>query len=53
MRKMDRGGNCITMNFMAYVLQLILKKDEVGHVAHTGDGRGVYRVLVGRPKGKT
>jgi hypothetical protein len=24
----------------------------VGHVAHLGKGRGVYRVLVGRPKGK-
>jgi hypothetical protein len=24
----------------------------VGHVAHMGVGRGVYRVLVGRPKGK-
>jgi hypothetical protein len=23
-----------------------------GHVAHMGKGRGVYRVLVGRPKGK-
>jgi hypothetical protein len=23
-----------------------------GHVAHSGEGRGVYRVLVGRPKGK-
>jgi hypothetical protein len=23
-----------------------------GHVAHMGVGRGVYRVLVGRPKGK-
>jgi hypothetical protein len=23
-----------------------------GHVAHTGEGRGVYRVLVGRPEGK-
>jgi hypothetical protein len=23
-----------------------------GHVAHMGDRRGVYRVLVGRPKGK-
>jgi hypothetical protein len=23
-----------------------------GHVAHMGEGRGVYRVLVGRPKGK-
>jgi hypothetical protein len=24
----------------------------VGHVAHMGEGRGVYRVLVGRPKCK-
>jgi hypothetical protein len=24
-----------------------------GHVACMGEGRGVYRVLVGRPKGKT
>jgi hypothetical protein len=24
-----------------------------GHVAHMGEGRGVYRVLVGRPKGKS
>jgi hypothetical protein len=24
----------------------------VGHVALVGEGRGVYRVLVGRPKGK-
>jgi hypothetical protein len=23
-----------------------------GHVAHTGEGRGIYRVLVGRPEGK-
>jgi hypothetical protein len=23
-----------------------------GHVAHMGEGGGVYRVLVGRPKGK-
>jgi hypothetical protein len=23
----------------------------VGHVAHIGEGRGVYRVLVGRPEG--
>ena len=23
-----------------------------GHVAHMGEGRGVYRVLVGKPKGK-
>jgi hypothetical protein len=24
----------------------------VGHVAHRGEGRGVYRVLVGRSEGK-
>jgi len=24
----------------------------VGHVAHMEEGRGVYRVLVGRPEGK-
>jgi hypothetical protein len=24
----------------------------VGHVAHTGERRGAYRVLVGRPEGK-
>jgi hypothetical protein len=24
----------------------------VGHVEHMGEGRGVYRVLVGRPKSK-
>jgi len=23
-----------------------------GHVAHMGDGRGVYRMLVGKPEGK-
>ena len=23
-----------------------------GHVAHIGDGRGVYRVLVGKPEGR-
>jgi hypothetical protein len=23
-----------------------------GHVARTGEGKGVYRVLVGRPEGK-
>jgi hypothetical protein len=24
----------------------------VGHVAHMGEGRGVYRVLVGKPEGR-
>jgi hypothetical protein len=25
---------------------------QAGHVARVGEGRGIYRVLVGRPKGK-
>jgi hypothetical protein len=29
------------------------RKRWAGHVARTGAGRGVYRVLVGRPEGKT
>jgi 3-oxoacyl-ACP reductase-like protein len=30
------------------------RKNEMGgHVARIGEGRGVYRVLVGKPKGKT
>jgi len=24
-----------------------------GHVAHVGEGRGAYRVLVGKPEGKS
>jgi hypothetical protein len=24
-----------------------------GHVAHMGEGRGVYKILVGRPKSKS
>jgi hypothetical protein len=28
------------------------RKRWAGHVARTGEGRSVYRVLVGRPKGK-
>jgi hypothetical protein len=26
--------------------------DSTGHVARMGEGRGVYRILVGRPEGK-
>jgi len=30
-----------------------IKKNEMGgHVAHMVDGRGVYRVLVGKPEGR-
>jgi hypothetical protein len=28
------------------------RMSRVGHVAHTGEKRGVYRVLVGKPEGK-
>jgi hypothetical protein len=31
---------------------IVRKMRWVGHVARTREGRGVYRVLVGRPKGK-
>ena len=30
----------------------IKKNDMSGHVAHMGEGRGVHRVLVGKPEGK-
>jgi hypothetical protein len=56
---MDRGENCIMMNFTAYILHRILlrviksrKMRWAGHVARLGEGRGVYRVLVGKPEGK-
>jgi hypothetical protein len=47
------------MNFTACILHGILlviksrKMRWVGHVARMGEGRGVYRVLVGKPTGKT
>jgi hypothetical protein len=46
------------MNFTACILHRILlgiksrRMKWVGHVARMGEGRGVYRVLVGRPEGK-
>jgi hypothetical protein len=45
------GGNCIMMNFIACILYLILLRGMrwAAHVAHLGEGRGVYRVLVGKP----
>jgi hypothetical protein len=56
---MDHGENCVTMNFIACILHLILVRmiksrrlRWAGHVACMGEGRGVYRVLVGRPEGK-
>jgi hypothetical protein len=53
MRKTNHGGNCIMMNFIACIL--VIKSSRIrwaGHVAHMGEGRDVYRVLVGRPEGK-
>jgi hypothetical protein len=56
---MDHGENCIMMNFTASILHRILlnviKSRRMrwdGHVAHVGEGRRVYRVLIGRPEGK-
>jgi hypothetical protein len=46
------------MNFIACILHLILfgwlnqRMWWAGHVAHVAEGTGIYRVLVGRPKGK-
>jgi hypothetical protein len=46
------------MNFTACILHQIVRVIKsrrmrwVGHVASMGEGRGVYRVLVGRPEGK-
>jgi hypothetical protein len=43
------------MNFIACILVRVIKikEDEVGgNVAHVGERRGVYRILVGRPEGK-
>jgi len=34
------------------VLAIKLRMRWAGHVAHTGERRGVYRVLVGKPEGK-
>jgi hypothetical protein len=54
-RKMDRGENCTVMSFIACILHLVrvIKSRSMRwaeHVARMGEGRGVYRVLVGRPR---
>jgi len=57
-RKMDHGENCKMMNFIACILRQILlvitsrRMRWAGHVTCMREGRGVYRVLVGRPEGK-
>ena len=41
--------------YAKYIVRVIKSRRMrwVGHVAHMGEGRGVYRVLVGKPEGKT
>jgi hypothetical protein len=41
-------------NFIGCILRVIKSRRMrwVGHVAHMGQGRGVYRVLVGKAEGK-
>jgi hypothetical protein len=58
-KKTDLGENCIMMNFTACILHIILSRvikwrrmRGAGHVAHIGEGRHGYRVLVGRSEGK-
>jgi hypothetical protein len=46
------------MNFMTSIHRIsrlikLRRMRWAGHVARMGEGRGVYRVLVGRPEGKT
>jgi hypothetical protein len=58
-RKTDRGENCLMMNFTARILHRILLGwlnqggwGGLDIVARMGEGRGVHRVLVGRPECK-
>jgi hypothetical protein len=51
LRKMDHGENCIMMNFITCILLIKSRRMRwAGHVACIGEGREVYRVLVGSPK---
>jgi hypothetical protein len=56
--KTDHGDSCIMMELHSLYSSLnivrVIKSRRMrwaGHVACMGEGRGVYRVLVGRPKG--
>jgi hypothetical protein len=54
-RKTDHGENCIMMSLYSShnVVRAIKSRMRwAGHVARMGEGRGVYRALVGRPEGK-
>jgi hypothetical protein len=54
-RKTDRGENCVMISFTACILHLMLlrwlNKGGWGR-RDMGEGKGVYRVLVGRPEGR-
>jgi hypothetical protein len=48
-------SKCLTSKFCLYLLAKVIQSRRMrwaGHVARTEEGIGVYRVLVGRPKGK-
>jgi hypothetical protein len=56
-RKTDHGENCIMMKLHSLysspnIIRVIKSRRMrwAGHVARMGEGRGVYRVLVGRPE---
>jgi hypothetical protein len=55
---MDHGENCIKMHYSLYSSHNIVRVTKsrrmkwAGCAAHMGDGRGVHRILFGRPKGK-
>jgi hypothetical protein len=53
-RKTDRGENCIMMYSSRNIVRVIKSRMMrwTGHVVCMGEGRSVYRVLVGRPEGK-
>jgi hypothetical protein len=49
---MDHGKNCLYSSPDIYSVIKSRKMRLTVHVAHMGEGRSVYRVLVGRPKVK-
>jgi hypothetical protein len=51
-RKLHNGDLHSLYSSPNIVGMIKLRMRWVGHVACMGEGRGVYRVLVGRPKGK-
>jgi hypothetical protein len=52
--KTDHGENCIMTDFITCIVRVIKSRRMrwAGHVARMGEGRGIYKVLVGRPEGK-